>query len=151
MPSQLAAVGEAIVDDLNRLSGRGEWPARVEARRAYLHEFELEVAGDVLLATLSPVSRTVESLTRGDDQQTLEFWLSFCKRVTDTETRTIDPLVETVELVQDAYGDEHEIEGPDGQVRALAATLEAAYDVELLKQAGLFVALLSLSVLVYPR
>ena len=151
MAGQLAEVGDAVVREINRLSGRGEWPARINAERKYLHEFRLEDTADQFRLTLSPASRVVNKSSRGDYGQTLRFNVVLSKRTHDSENRSLDPLMETVELLQDAYSDNHQIMGPPGQVRTQSMALENAYDQVLLEEGNLFVALLVLDVLVYPR
>src|SRR3954466_12824244 len=102
-PVRLKDVCQGIADEVHAVTRADDWLAQVvSASRAYLHQFNREDA-DSLICSVAPETRESGPLTRGKDSKGIRVVLTISKKVTDTSNATVDPLVDTVELLQDYF------------------------------------------------
>lgn len=102
---------QAVADEIEAATRDDAWTgAIVSATRKYLHQFALEDA-DNFLATVAPEERDSQDADRVRDQIDSRLRITFSKRVANTEAGTVDPLVDTVEMLQDFFEDKHALTG----------------------------------------
>lgn len=142
MASQAGGICDAIVADLATLT----LPATLGASRSYLATTALQSAS-TFQVFIAPASGMAEMEGRDIIRDEMRVVLTFLKRVASPPANAdIDPLVETVEVIQDAYTRKRRLT-VSGQttVACIKADADPLYDPALLDEQGLFAAILVLT------
>lgn len=143
MSAELTQVAAAVVTALNA----GSWSMSFTAVRQHVVSPKLEDLGTMLVAVV-PISSDIEQFTRGSVVKVIAADVGVMARVSAIDTATIDPYVDLVDEIVDAFHGKRLTGLPAAM--CTASRPEPIYDALRLEQERLFFSIINLEFRHYP-
>lgn len=135
----LATLADALVTELTTLSANSTYQSSggqtFTPTRAYLHELNMTTT-PAFTASVAPATKGTSDAARGVTQTDAEFTVTFSKRLTNVTNAIADPLMKSVELVQEFFDDNHALTGVTG-ARVTGSVIDAGGTGEVYDEAQL--------------
>lgn len=138
MASEIIDITQAITDDINGAS----WDLTFTAERKYLVPLSRSKMGDTNHVHVFPLTWDWESASRGKERDTYGVIVMFRRAVDNSDTATIDALIEQVEDIVERYQKTKAVPGyTTARVTgvSLASPQGEIYDIDELSSSRVFV------------